>query len=62
MKEAKSNGAVIVSWDFLNGFDTGILLVGEQKHGKVNVINAFKGEEAYALYKKLTTVGGKKNG
>lgn len=62
MKEAKSNGSVIVSWDFSNGFDAGILLVGEQKHGRVEVINAFKGEEAYSLYKKLTTVGVKNEG
>lgn len=61
MKEAKSSGAVIVSWDFAKGFDSGILLVGEQKHGKVNVINAFKGNEAYEIYKKLTMVGSENN-
>lgn len=48
------NGAVIVSWDFSNGPDNDILLVGKQKKGRVEIINAFQGTEAYELYKKLT--------
>ena len=51
----KSSGSVIVSWDFSNGKDVGVLIVGEQKNGKVNIINAFQGQEAKDLYKKLTT-------
>lgn len=49
-----SNGSIIVSWDFSNGKDNSILLVGQQKNGVVNVINAFQGEEAEELYRKLT--------
>lgn len=51
----KSSGSVIVSWDFSHGQDVGVLIVGEQKRGKVEIVNAFQGEEAEELYKKLTT-------
>lgn len=54
MKEFETNGAVIVSWDFSHG-DTGVLIVGRQKNKEVTVINAFQGEEARAIYEKLTT-------
>ena len=47
-------GSVIVSWDFSHSPDKDILLVGKQKNGKVEVINAFQGQEAYDLWKKLT--------
>lgn len=50
----KSTDSVIVSWDFSHGKDVGILLVGKQVNGKVEVINAFQGEEAYELYRRLT--------
>lgn len=56
----KPYGSVIVSWDFSEskgGKDRGILLVGEKRPGKgVEVINAFQGEEAWELFKKLKTV------
>lgn len=55
----KSAGSVIVSWDFSNGKDVGVLIVGEQKKGVVKIINAFQGQEAEELYVKLTT---QKNG
>lgn len=49
------SGAMIVSWDFTNGRDKSILLVGKKKPGKaVEVINAFQGKEAEELYLKLT--------
>lgn len=50
-----TSGAFIVSWDFSNE-DTGVLIIGKQTKGKVEIINAFQGEEAYELYKKLSTV------
>ena len=50
----ESSGSVIVSWDFSNDRDHDILLVGKQEHGRVEVINAFQGPEAYELWKKLT--------
>lgn len=56
----KNSGAVIVSWDFSNR-DTGVLIVGKQKNGKIDIINAFQGDEAYELYQKLTVKNGDKN-
>lgn len=56
MKDWKTNGAVIVSWDFsrgADGKDKAILLVGKQTKGKVDVINAYQGEDALEIYKKL---------
>lgn len=50
-----SSGSVIVSWDFSNGKDVGVLIVGRQNNGQIEVINAFQGEEAKNLYLKLTT-------
>lgn len=50
----RTSGSVIVSWDFSHGQDVGVLIVGEQKKGKVEIVNAFQGEEAEELYKKLT--------
>lgn len=58
-KTIKSNlsGLVVVSWDFSEGFDTGVLLVGMKKTRKdIEIINAFQGQEAFDIYKKLTTV------
>ena len=56
-ENTEKSGTVLVSWDFSNGKDEGILLVGEQKnHITVTIVNAFKGEEAYALYEKLTKI------
>lgn len=55
----KISGSVIVSWDFSNGKDNSILLVGQQKNGVVNVINAIQGEEAEELYRKLTMMAPK---
>lgn len=53
---SESLGSVIVSWDFSHGVDTGILLVGQRKYGRVDIINAFQGAEAKDLYKRLTTI------
>lgn len=52
----KTADSIIVSVDFSNGKDVGVLIVGRQKNGKVDIINAFQGEEAESLYTKLTTV------
>ena len=50
-----THGAYVVSWDFTHGKDVGILLVGSNDSGKMEVVNAFQGEEAYELYMKLST-------
>lgn len=50
----KKTGAVIVSWDFSKDMDTGVVIVGTQsKRGKIDVINALQGREAYGLIEKL---------
>lgn len=49
------NKSYIVGVDFTRGENTGVLIVGEQVDGKVNIVNAFQGEEAYNLFKKLIT-------
>ena len=47
-------GSCIVSWDFSNGKDKSILLVGVKTEGDmVKLVNAFQGWEAEDLYKKL---------
>lgn len=47
-------GSVIVSWDFSSGEDSGVLIVGKKEPGKsIEIINAFQGEEAWILMKKL---------
>ena len=51
-----SNGAYIVSWDFTRGKDVGVLIVGKQHDGKIDIVNAFQGQEAYDIYTKLSTV------
>jgi hypothetical protein len=52
--EMQPYGAVIVSWDFSHGKDKTIVLVGKQNNGKVDVINAFQGQDAIDIYNKLT--------
>lgn len=51
----KGNGSLIVGYDFTKGVDASVLIVGQRNsEGMVDIINAFSGEEAEALYKKLT--------
>ena len=48
------HGSVIVSWDYTHGKDKSIALVGRKTVGHATeVINAFEGEEAIELIKKL---------
>lgn len=56
MDNLKVNECLLVSVDFTQGEDTGILIVGRQKNGKVDIVNAFQGQEAIDVYKKLITV------
>ena len=49
-------GSVIVSYDNQSN-DIPILIVGrKRKNQSVEIINAFQGDEATELYKRLTTV------
>lgn len=53
----KMNECLLVSVDFTNGKDVGVLIVGRKAPGKTaTIINAFTGQEAFDLYEKLITV------
>lgn len=49
----KSTDSVIVSWDFSRGKDVGVLIVGSQKNGRVDVINAYQGKEDTSFIENL---------
>jgi hypothetical protein len=55
MSEFRITDAVVVSWDFSHGTDKGVLIVGRQENKKMKIVNAFQGQEAFDIYKKLTT-------
>lgn len=47
---------ILIGVDFSQKDSTGVLIVGRQKMNQsVEIINAFQGEEAIELYKKLVT-------
>ena len=47
---------ILVSYDYTHGRDTSVLIVGRKLPDQsVDIINAFQGEEAEELYKKLVT-------
>lgn len=53
-----STGAYIVAWDFSrseDGKDHCVLIVGQKNNGVMKIVNAFEGEEACDIYKKLST-------
>ena len=55
-KKMESTGCYLVSWDFTNGKDKSIVLVGVQEKGQsVKVVNAFEGIEAEDIITKLST-------
>ena len=56
MNNTKVNECLLVSVEFTQGEDAGVLIVGRQKNGKVDIVNAFHGQEAIDIYKKLITV------
>lgn len=53
----QTSGCLLVSFDFSNGRDHDVVLVGEKQPKKdVTIVNAFRGKEAREIYEKLTTV------
>lgn len=55
------NDTLLVSISFSDK-DTGVLVVGRQrKNHSIEIVNAFQGEEALELYKKLVTQKEKNN-
>jgi hypothetical protein len=54
--ENKIAGSLIIGYDIDHSTDNTVLIVGKREPNQsVKVINAFEGEEAYELYKKLIT-------
>ncbi len=54
--ENKIVGSLIIGYDVAHSTDNAVLIVGKKEPNQsVKVINAFEGEEAYELYKKLIT-------
>lgn len=48
--------SLLVGFDFTNGKDKSILIVGRKRPNEsVEIINAFEGQEAVDLYEKLIT-------
>ena len=48
--------SILVSVDFSNKNNTGVLIVGRKRMNQsVEIINAFQGKEAKELYEKLVT-------
>lgn len=58
--QISTNGSLIIGWSFGSANDqkdSKVLIVGQKKPNEiVEIINAFEGEEAEELYKRLTTV------
>ena len=48
---------ILVSFDYTHG-DVPVLIVGRKKKSEIEVINAFKDEEAKELYQRLTAKKG----
>lgn len=54
--------SILVSVDFSNKNDTGVMVVGRKRMNQsVEVINAFQGDEARELYNRLITKKEAKN-
>lgn len=51
---SRNSGCLLVSYEFSSNGNTGVLIVGEKDDNKMNIINAFQGEEAMELFNKLT--------
>lgn len=49
----------LVSFDYKHG-NIPVLIVARKGNGEIDIINAFKGEEAKELYRKLTAKKGEK--
>ena len=57
MDNLKTSDTLLVGFDFTNGKDKTVLIVGRKRpNHSVDIINAFEGQEALDLYKKLVTV------
>ena len=56
----RTTDSLIIGFDFDSEKDNAVLIVGQKsKNNQVEIINAFQGEEAKELYKKLIYKGEK---
>ena len=55
MKNIPTSDTLLIGFDFTHGKDVGVLIVGRREGKSTNIINAFQGEEALDIYKKLVT-------
>jgi hypothetical protein len=53
--EMPLHDTLLVGFDFTHGKDNDILIVGKKAGKILEIINAFKGENAKAMYELLTT-------
>lgn len=59
----KTTESILVCFDYTNGLDNSVLVVGKKRKGQsVEIINAFSGKEAEELWNKLTVKKEKENG
>jgi len=59
----KTTECILVGFDYTNGVDKSVLIVGRQPKGKpVEILNAFQGTEAEELWRKLTVKEEKTDG
>ncbi|NSG63720.1 hypothetical protein G4956_03995 [Blautia wexlerae] len=57
----KMSGSLIIGYDFTNGEDNTVLIVGRKRPTEqMEIINAFQGTEAIEMYHKLITPKGEK--
>ena len=56
-KVNKKTGNLIIGYNFSNGEDNGVLIVGTRIKGQnTDIINAFQGKEAKEIFEKLIAV------
>lgn len=55
------NSTILVGFDFTHGEDNRIMIVGRKQGKMIEVLNAFQGDEAEELFRKLTVPAGKEN-
>ena len=54
---SKKTGSLIIGYDFSKDENNGILIVGTRTKGQnTDIVNAFQGKEAKAIFERLITV------
>jgi len=53
--EMPLNDTLLVGFDFTHGKDKEVLIVGRKNGDTIDIVNAFQGDNAKALYELLTT-------